>query len=115
MSHLLNCNAREPQNKISELRAIFQVLEKSCDRNSGTAKHPHTTYAVWVSLYCSACVPIDHDSILRRWSKQFNAANVPLTARPRWKRPAGGSLSFGLDRIGLGILNSFRGLDRWSP
>jgi hypothetical protein len=63
VEHLPSLLRRDPWKPIHELgniRSVFQVLEKGGDWHACTAKHPSSTYALWVSLYCRACRPINH-------------------------------------------------------
>ena len=48
--HLLDGDAREPLDKLSDLDPILQILKESRDRDARATKHPRATYALRVTL-----------------------------------------------------------------
>ena len=48
--HLLCGDTREPLDELSDLRAIFEILEKGADRNPRAAKHPRTADTIGITL-----------------------------------------------------------------
>jgi hypothetical protein len=49
-THLLKGDAWEPLDKLSDLRPLFKVLKKCCDRDTRAAKHPRATHALGITL-----------------------------------------------------------------
>jgi hypothetical protein len=63
-ANLLDGDAGEPLDKLSDLRSIFEVLEQCGYRDARPHEHPRTTYALGLALNGRARGPIDHRRML---------------------------------------------------
>ena len=60
------CDTREPDNKVRDLRPVFEVLEQGRDRDTGTVKNPNATHALVITFYGRAGRPFNHAAIVTR-------------------------------------------------
>jgi len=51
----------KPFKELIDRCAIFEVFKKGPDWNTGTTKHPSTTYSVTVAFHLSAVAPLFHE------------------------------------------------------
>lgn len=61
---LLQGDAREQLGKLTDLDAIFKVLEKGRDRYPRTPEQPRTAHALGVALNSRASRPVDHEDMV---------------------------------------------------
>ena len=61
---LLLVNAREKNNVLGQVHAVFQVLEQGCHRAPGAAKHPDTADPLGIPLNGNAACPTENGFIL---------------------------------------------------
>ncbi len=83
---LLNRYAREPCDKIGQLRSVFKVLKESGNRHASPTEYPGTTDFLRVAPHGRASRPVVHDVTLRLQQASFNLADHSLVeqrAAPR--------------------------------
>ena len=57
---LVHAHAREPLDKLGNLRPAFEILEQGSHGHAGATEHPRPAHASWVPLDCGTSRPIDH-------------------------------------------------------
>ena len=103
---LLNRYAREPCDKIGQLRSVFKVLKESGNRHASPTEYPGTTDFLRVALHGRASRPVVHDVTLRLQQASFNLADHSLVEQRA--AHVGGALSPAQGRLRFSMASACR-------